>query len=148
MSSPRIGRNSWILACDGARALFLRNDGDSDLLNLVVTGAMDRPQPKSSELGADRPRRVHESHGPRRSSIEMADAHEAGERRFLAEVAAATDRAVREHAIRRLFVVAPPTALGILRAALPPAVAAIVAGEIAKDLVGLPTAQIERHLAA
>jgi protein required for attachment to host cells len=148
MPSLRIGRNNWIIACDGAKALFLRNDGDADLLNLAVVAVMEKHQPKSSDLGTDRPGRVHESRGARRGAVEIADLHTDGERRFLNEVAAAIDKSVREHAVKRLFVVAPPTALGILRAAFSPAVAAVVTGEIAKDLVRLSTDQIERHLAA
>lgn len=148
MTSPRIGNKNWIIACDGGKALFLRNDGDAERLNLTVAAVMERQQPKASDLGTDRPGRAHASVGARRSAVEMTDHHAAGERQFLDEVAAAIDASVREHAIKRLFIVAPPTALGILRAALSPAVAAVVADEIAKDLVGLPTDQIERHLAA
>lgn len=148
MTRLRIGRENWIVACDGAKALFLRNDGDAEFLNLKVAAVMEKHQPQSNDLGADRPGRVYQSHGVNRSSVEIADRHAAGERQFLSDVAAAVDKAVREHAIKRLFIVAPPTALGVLRAALSPTVTAVVIEEIAKDLVRLPTDQIEQHLAA
>jgi protein required for attachment to host cells len=148
MTSLRIGRKNWIIACDGAKALFLRNDGDVEALDLKVAAVMEKRQPRSNELGADRPGRVHESRGARRSSVEIADRHAAAERQFLSDVAAAADKFVREHAVKRLFIIAPPAALGILRAALSPAVAAVVIGEISKDLVRLPTDQIKQHLTA
>lgn len=35
MSTATIAHNSWVLVCDGAKALILRNKGDQELLNLV-----------------------------------------------------------------------------------------------------------------
>jgi protein required for attachment to host cells len=49
--------------------------------------------------------------------------------------------------IKSLLVVAPPRALGVLRDKFPASLQAIVTAELAKDLVRLPTGEIERHLA-
>jgi len=46
----------------------------------------------------------------------------------------------------RLIIVAPPTALGDLRAAMPIAVSVTVSGEVAKDLTKTPNGELAGHL--
>lgn len=147
MERAMIPWQGWVVVLDGAKALMLRNDGDAELVNLKTVDVFEEHQPPAHELGTDRPGRVHQSHGTARSATEETDFHEAGEAAFIAGIAAGLDRAVREHAIKSLTVVAPPKALGVLREHLTPAVRAVVGKEIAKDLVHLSTGEIEKHLA-
>lgn len=55
MAPIRIPRKSWIIVCDGAKALILRNEGDADLMNLQVMETVTQPDEKTRELGTDRP---------------------------------------------------------------------------------------------
>lgn len=42
------------LACDGARVLVMRNEGNAELLNLVLVDSTTRPEPPTRMLGSDR----------------------------------------------------------------------------------------------
>jgi protein required for attachment to host cells len=139
---------SWVVVCDGVKALFLRNEGDTDQLNLVPLEIDFEPQPAAHDMGSDRPGRVHESHGVGRSAVETPNLHDAAEAAFLAQVAAHINKAVEQHKVKTMLLVAPPKALGILRQHLAPASKAVIAHEIGKDLARLPIFEIERHLVA
>jgi len=147
MERVRIPWNSWVVVCDGVKALTLRNDGDAELLNLTLVDSHFQPAPPTSALGSDRPGRAFQSHGFNRSAEDETDLHAQMEAAFLSEVAERLDKAVRKHAIKSLVLVAPPKALGLLRKRLSPAVLAVVAAEVAKDLARLSTPEIEKHLA-
>jgi protein required for attachment to host cells len=143
----RIPWKTWVLVCDGAKALLLRNDGDATLLNLVLLKTLAEPAPATHELGSDKPGRTHESMGYARSAMEQTDWHAQAEAAFLRGVAGELDKAVRENGIKALVLVAPPKALGLLRKELTDSVQACVKAEIPKDLARLSTRDIEKHLA-
>ncbi len=146
--SVKVPNEGWVVVCDGAKALFLHNEGDSVYPNLKTEQVMNRPAPPARELGSDRPGRTHESHGHGRSAMEQPDLHEAAEAEFLGDVAAQLGRLQAEGSLASLILVAPPRALGTLRKALPAAVQSVVSAELAKDLVSLPLSEIEAHLSA
>jgi protein required for attachment to host cells len=148
MKHGAIPWRGWVLVCDGAKALILRNEGDAELVNLRRVEVFAESQLPTHELGADRPGRVHESHDGSRSAVASPDLHLEREIAFLGTIAATLDKMVRDHAVKALVVVAPPKALGLLRDRLSPAVRAIVTTEIPKDLVKLPIDEIEHHLIA
>lgn len=139
---------SWVLVCDGAKALMLHNEGDALQPKLATVAVFDEPQPPSRDLGTDRPGRVHASHGAGRSATEETDLHEQAEADFLARIAGALDQVVRDREVKNLLLVAPPKALGLLRGKLSPAVKGVVSAEVGKDLTGMPVDQIGRHLMA
>jgi protein required for attachment to host cells len=58
------------------------------------------------------------------------------------------DERLAEKAYDRLVIVAPPKALGDLRAALSEQVKPHVYAELDKDLVKTPTAELPQHLGA
>lgn len=147
MDHVRIPWKGWIVVCDGAKALIFRNEGDAELLNLKLVEVIAEPHALSRDLGTDRPGRVYQSHGSARSTVEAPDFHSEAEAAFLAGIVDHLDKAVREHSVRHLVLVAPPKALGLLRQRLTPALRAIVTAEVDKDLAGLPTHEIEAHLA-
>jgi protein required for attachment to host cells len=148
MEGVHIPWKGWVLVCDGAKALLFRNDGDAELLNLSTVEVLSQPDAPARDLGTDRPGRVHQSHGAARSAVDDTDRHAQGEADFLADLAARLGQLVQQNEVASLVIVAPPRALGILRAHLPPAVHHVLKAEVAKDLVALPTPEIERHLAA
>lgn len=58
MSRIVIGRKAWVVVCDGGKALFLRNDGDADLVNLTVADHMGQHVEATRDLGVDQPGRA------------------------------------------------------------------------------------------
>jgi protein required for attachment to host cells len=148
MDFIRIPTGGWVLVCDGAKALILRNDGTVDALHLVPVDIAVQDLPAAHEMGTERPGRVHQSQGDARSSNEIEDLHQAGELAFLIRTAATLDAMVRDHVVKSLVVVAPAQALGVLRGHFTPAVTALVTAELGRDLARLSTREIETHLAA
>ena len=139
---------SWVLVCDGSKALLFQNAGDAQAINLKAADVQFEPHVPTHDLGAERPGRVYESLDGRRSSMEATDYHEVAEAQFLGRVADRLDEVVRTRKVKHLVVVAPPKAMGILRGRITDGVRKVVAAEIVKDLVKLPTVEIEKHLAA
>ena len=138
----------WVLVCDGSKALLFKNAGDAQAINLQAVTTLHEWHPPSRDLGTERPGRAVDSHDGSRSAVGNADLHQEAETKFLHEVALKLDQAVHEHQIKALVIAAAPKALGVLRDCLTPATKQVVTGEIAKDLVKLPTLEIERHLQA
>jgi protein required for attachment to host cells len=90
------------------------------------------------EIGAERPGRTHESVGSVRNAYApRADWHEYEKHLFAKRVADLIAAAHLRHEFDELVLVAPPKALGELRAALPESVHRHIRAEAHKDLTGL-----------
>ena len=149
MNKLRIPHDAVVFVGDGRKALFLRNAGDEKTLKLTAEQVFVDENPPTHEQGTDRPGRAFKgAHSNRRSSVETTDWHELEEHRFAHHVAAALEKFVRDHNIRRVIVAAPPKVLADLRQSLHADVKSRIAAEIDKDLTKHPLAEIERHLAA
>ncbi|MCA1408326.1 host attachment protein [Ensifer sp. IC3342] len=146
MLKTRIPHKSWVLVCDGAKALVLRNEGDAELLNLIpVDVAFEHRQP-TRMLGTDRAGRVYQSEGGARSAMQQTDWHDQAEETFVSHVAEKLETVLGDHGVSNLVLIAPPRALGILRKRLRPSTRAMVIAEVAKDLAKFPIPEIEQHL--
>jgi protein required for attachment to host cells len=139
---------SWVVVCDGAKALILQNAGDAELLNLQVHETLTQPNEADREIGTDKPGRSHAADGMSGSAVEEISWHDQAEEQFLKEVATRLDELVHEKEAKRIVIVAPPKALGALRANFSADVQAAISVEVPKDLTNFPIDQIERHLAA
>jgi protein required for attachment to host cells len=148
MKTIRLQAGDWVVVCDGRKALILENIGDEMFPNLRTRESHQQDNPKTSEQGADRPGRVHESMGASRSGVEQTDWHDQAEQDFLTALAKRMDAAVQSGEPERLIVIAPPRALGVLRNAYSAALRKALAGEIDKDYTHLPVYEIEQRLAA
>lgn len=146
MNRIKVPAKSWIVVCDGAKALILQNDGDALQLNLRVAEVLSQPDERDRDLGVDRPGRVHESQGARRSSVEQTDFHEEAEAEFLKGLAEKLCDMVYNKTMQAFILIAAPKALGVLRPHFNSAVEAAITVEIAKDLVKKPIADIEKHI--
>ncbi|CCM74922.1 host attachment protein [Rhizobium mesoamericanum] len=148
MIDVRVPSKSWVVVCDGAKALILQNAGDAEYMNLKVEEILSQPNEPDREIGTGKPGRTHAADGLSGSAVQQTDWHEQAETEFLKRVAAKMDVLVREKQARRIVLVAPPRALGTLRDNLTPDVQAAISAEIPKDYINLPVDQIERHLVA
>lgn len=138
-----------IIVTDGRKALFLRNEGDAEFLNLRLVHKWEQRLEADRDLKSDAPGRTFSSRdgGTRRSSYEEMDFHEEAEVRFASKLADFLHEQCLHNAIKELIIVAPPRTLGELRNHLDPHISNLVTAEIAKDLVKHPIADIERLLA-
>jgi protein required for attachment to host cells len=143
----KIDSGGWVVVCDGAKALVLQNAGSRATPNLKTKEVYEHADPKTSDIGTDRPGRAHSSVGHGRSAVEQTDWHDREEQKFLAKLAARLDKAVLGGETPSLIVVAPPRAIGVLRRAYTSHVRQAIRAEVEKDYVKMPVDEIERHLA-
>lgn len=144
-----IHHNALILVGDGRKALFLRNRGTPQALDLVVERILDgADNPSTREQGSDRPGRVMQSVGFSRSSVEQTDWHTLEEQKFAGTIADALYRSALANGFTELVIVAPPKILGVLRQNFHKQVSDRIHGEVSKTLTSTPVGEIERLLAA
>lgn len=141
-----IRNKEWVVVCDGAKALVLENIGDAEIPNLKTREVYEQKDLATHELGTDAPGRLSGPDGAMRSSVAQTDWHDRNEREFLADLAKRLDAAINGGQLKSLVLVAPPRALGVLRAAYSPALKQAVRIEIDKDLVKVPVHEIEKRL--
>ena len=146
MAELKIDHGAWIVVCDGAKALVLENAGNRKTPNLRTKEVYEHDDPKTHELGTDRPGRSSSSVGNGQSAMEQTDWHDLEEQRFLARLAARLDKAVLGGETPSLILVAPPRAIGVLRKAFTSHVRQAIRAEVEKDYVKLPLDEITRHL--
>jgi len=148
MTYIKVPWESWVVVCDGAKALIMQNAGDAALMNLRVEETLTQPNEAERDLGTGKPGRAHAFDGRSGSAVEETDWHEQAEQDFLKQVAFKLDELVHEKQARRIILVAPPKALGTLRSNLSADAQAAISGELAKDYTNMPVDEIERSLAA
>jgi protein required for attachment to host cells len=144
----RIHAGTFVVVCDGAKALVLENVGDEVFPNLATREVLAQDNPPTREQGTDRPGKVQSAAYSGRSAVETTDWHDEAEKRFLADLAARLHEAVLAGRMKKIVLAAPPRALGVLRHALSKNAAAAVIAEIDKDYVALPVGEIEKRVAA
>jgi protein required for attachment to host cells len=145
---PHVPHNTLLLVGDGQKALFLRNKGHAQRVELVVERILARDNPPTREQGTDRPGRSSASPGVARSAMEEADWHHIAKERFAGELADALYRHAHANLFEKLVIIAPPKILGSLRKAFHADVVERVVGEIPKEMTSHPVAEIERLVTA
>ena len=137
----------WVLIADGVRArLFSCKGGKADL----------RPELKHEFIGTNLPSRSIASDragralGSDRSASHAVqprtDPHRHEEEAFAREIADILEKARKRDAFDQLVVVAPPKALGDLRAAFTRPLQARIKAELNKDLTTVPVHALPKYL--
>ncbi len=140
---------TWVLIADAGRARVLENLGPGKGLSPVDGLASESNLPSTTnEIVADRQGRSFESSSSTRHPMEpRTDPRQQMKRGYLEMLADQLDEKLQAGAFDRLVVVAPPQALGMLRAAFTDRVKAAVSSELAKDLTKTPDHDLGSHLA-
>ena len=71
MSNLKIDQGGWVVVADGAKALIIENHGDSKFPNLRTKETFEHHDPKTSEMGTDKPGRSYSSVGSARRAMEQ-----------------------------------------------------------------------------
>jgi len=143
-----IRHGEWVVVCDGAKALILKNAGDTRFPNLKTIKVLEQRDLPTHALHTDAPGRTINSVSSARSAVEQTDWHDQSERTFLVHLAQQLDSAVTAGKAKSVIMVAPPRALGMIRPAYSPTLKGAVRAEVDKDFVKMPVHEIERHLTA
>ena len=148
MNELNVPAEALVVVGDGEKALFLRNKGDAQEIQLEVEDVLGHDNPATHEQGTDKPGRVFASVGTARSAMEETDWHQLGEERFAADIADILYRLAHANKFEALVVVAPPKVLGNLRKAFHKEVVDRITAEVPKELTTHNLPDIERLLAA
>ena len=144
-----------IVVANQAQAVFYDTGGPQAPLRLI--GRLENPAGRllDRELKSDRPGRVFDR-APSGVGRRGAVAHHStgGERTprkqaagaFARRIAVNLSAALRAKQFDRIVLVAAPAFLGVLRKALAKSLRAVVAAEIAKDLIGHPKEAVRAHV--
>jgi protein required for attachment to host cells len=135
---------TWVVVADGSRSKVFQAAGKGKIEMKSETAV---PHPPSRDIDADRPGRTFDSAGVGRHAKEPpTDPHDKAETDFLHALAQQLSAAREKKAFDRLIVIAPPRALGVLRAAYSKKLASAVSKELAHDLTGFETPALEAYL--
>lgn len=138
---------TWVLIADGGSARFFSNEGPGKGLAALQPEEVRIDLPESREINADRPGRTHDSAGAGRHAMEPpSDPKEERKRVFLDTIAHGINAAAVAGEYDRLVVIAPPKALGELRAKLNDHAQKRIHAEMAKDLTNTPVADLPKQL--
>ncbi len=136
----------WALIADAQHARILEREAPLGAWRERMEERVEIADPRSRELGSDRPGRSHESASSARHAIEpRTDPHREAKRAFAGRLAEHLEASEASYA--RLLLVAPPAFLGDLREALGDAARRKLLGTLDKDLAALPLADLAPRLA-
>ena len=148
MPDISIPHDAWVVVADGEKALFMRNEGDGEHLNLEVFREEEIDNPPNREQAANRRGRQSDSTSARRHAYEDTDWKQLGKDRFAKDLAEILYKRAHANKFDKLVVAADPSTLGELRKEFHQAVSERVIAEVAKDLTNHPMDEMEKVLLA
>lgn len=147
MAKVSVPNGAWIMVADHSKAILLENKGTPVAPQLEVKKVLRADaNPPAHEQGTDAPGTVFS--GSHRSNVEQTDWHAVAGRRFLELAVQSIESARTLNEFKSIVLVAPPKALSELRSIVSDTVKTSIVGELDKDLVHMPVAEIAEHLAA
>jgi protein required for attachment to host cells len=141
-----IPHGAFVLVADGKKTLFLRNQGDSELLDLRTEAHDERDDPMDKEIKTDAPGTQGQRWGDGRPTMDEADFHQQGEDRWVKDAAEELKRRALRNDFDSLVIVAPPKALGVLRKELHKEVERRIVLTVNKEMTDRPIPDIEELL--
>jgi protein required for attachment to host cells len=151
---PHAKASLLVAVVDGARANIYKADapptGRPGLrLTLIKGGGLRQSNRKSRAIVSDRPGHKASSSGSGRYALQpKSDPHVRAEQQFVIAVAEALERALATQGCDEVVLVAPPRAMGDLRAHLSPKLARRTILEITREWTALTPSDIGRRVAA
>ena len=136
-----------VVVADASRARVFTALSGRSALNETETLIEPRARMKGQELVSDDTGRTFDRAGTGRHGKEpVTDPKDVVEAEFARELADHLRHAAQDGVFEKLYLVAPPSFLGELRAALPEAVRKLVVSELGKDLTRHTPQQIREAL--
>lgn len=138
---------TWVVAADSSRARILACETRKGVLEEVQ--ALVRPESRlhGQELQTDGPGRTFDSGGQGRHAMEpKVDAKHQEAIRFAKDVCDTLSAAHGQGRFSKLYIVAAPAFLGLLRDGLHGPVHQAIAGEVAKNMASHGLDEIRGHL--
>ncbi|HET8534715.1 MAG TPA: host attachment family protein [Sphingomicrobium sp.] len=141
-----IPHGALVLVADGKKMLWLRNQGDSGMIDLRTESHDERPDPMDREIKSDAPGTQGQRWGDGRPAMDETDFHQQGEDRWIREAAEEVNRRALENDFEALAVVIPPKALGEFRKKLHKEAERRIVLTVNKTMTDRPIPDIEEML--
>ncbi|HET9810086.1 MAG TPA: host attachment family protein [Sphingomicrobium sp.] len=141
-----IPHGALVLVADGKKVLFLRNHGDSGMLDLRTESHDERDDPMDREIKTDAPGTQGQRWGDGRPTMDEPDYHQQGEDRWVKDTAEELNRRALRKDFEALVVIAPPKALGVLRKELHKEAERRIVLTVNKEMTDRPIPDIEELL--
>ena len=140
--------NTLVLVADGRKALFLRNQGDEQQIDLRTASHREREDRKDSDIKTDAAGRSSRPAGAGglQDTMEEPDFHQQEEDRFARELAEKVNAMALAGKFDALVVIAPARTMGELRPLWHKEVGARLVGEHVKEMTDRPIPDIEALL--
>lgn len=136
----------WVVVANGAKARILANE-NGNTLKEVETFEHPASRLHDRDLVSDKPGREFGSFGHKKSAIEPSiDPHKNELIHFAQELSKHIEHALNTNVFKKLYLIASPIFLGILRKALHEQVQKAVVLSVDKDLLEKSTAEIRDYL--
>ena len=135
-----------VLVADGTKALFLRNQGDQNQIDLRTEAHDKREDRKDREIKTDAPGATRQAMGFGRPAMDEPDFHQQEEDRWLKDAADELKKRALRNDFEALAVIAPPKALGYLKKCLHKEVQKRIVVTINKEMTDRPIPDIEELL--
>ncbi len=141
-----IPHGALVLVADGKKMLFLRNQGDEEIIDLRTEAHDERQDRKDRDIKTDAPGSQSPRVGMGRDTMEETDFHQQEEDRWVKDAAEELKKRALRNDFEALVVIAPPKALGVLRKELHKEVEKRIVATINKEMTDRPIADIEAML--
>jgi len=141
-----IPHGALVLVADGKKTLFLRNHGDSGMIDLRTEAHDERADPMKRDIKNDGPGVQFSSSGSGRDTMEENDFHQQGEDRWIRDAAEEVNRRALRNDFDALAVIVPPKALGQFRKKLHKEAERRLVLTINKEMTDRPIPDIEELL--
>ena len=140
--------NTLVLVANGRKALFLRNQGDEQQIDLRTASHREREDRKDSDIKTDAAGRSSRPAGAGgfQDTMEEPDFHQQEEDRFARELAEKVNAMALAGKFDALVVIAPARTMGELRPLWHKEVGARLVGEHVKEMTDRPIPDIEALL--
>ena len=138
-----IPHGALVLVADGRKMLWLRNNGDSEMVDLRTESHDERADPMDREIKPDAPGTQGQRMGDGRPAMGEADFHQQGEDRWIRDAAEEVNRRALTNDFDALAVVIPPKALGEFRKKLHKEAERRIVLTVNKEMTDRPIADIE-----
>jgi protein required for attachment to host cells len=141
-----IPHGALVLVADGKKMLWLRNQGDSDLIDLRTESHDRRDDPMDREIKTDAPGTQGQRWGAGRPAMDEVDFHQQGEDRWIRDAAEEVNRRALSNDFDALAVIIPPKALGEFRKKLHKEAERRIVLTVNKEMTDRPIPDIEELL--
>jgi len=136
--------STWVLVAHRTGARLFEQKGRKLELLRSIEHAAGRIEDRDLEAG---PQRTFDSHAQGRYAADRGSSpHERASKSFAHELAKLLEEKRSASGVERIVLVAEPRFLGLLRAELGSATAALVAATVPKDLGGVSSSEVLQHL--